>query len=71
MIAPLLQHFPIVGDLVLPLLGGDQVVGIDVLQPDEHPPDTGLRGLLDEVRNLVAQRIDLDRKADLRAIAGA
>ena len=33
--APLLQHLAIFGDLVLPLLGGDQVVGIDVLQPDE------------------------------------
>ena len=65
-VAPLLQHLAVFGDLVLPLLGGDQIVGIDVLEPDEHAPHAGLRRLLDEVRDLVAQRVDLDGEADAR-----
>ena len=41
-LAPLLQHVPVFGDLVLVLLGGDEIVGIDVLQPDEDPAHAGL-----------------------------
>ena len=44
----------IVRDFVLPLLGGKQVVRIDVLQPDEDAADSGLRRLFDEVRDFVA-----------------
>ena len=71
MLAPFLQHLPVVGDLVLAFLGWDEIVRIDVLQSDEHPADACLRGLLDEIRGLVAERVDLDGEADLRAIAGA
>ena len=41
--APLLQHHAIFGDLVLALLGGDQILWVDVLEPDEHAPDAGRR----------------------------
>jgi hypothetical protein len=38
-LAPFLQHLPVVGDLVLAFLGWDEIVRIDVLQSDEHPAD--------------------------------
>ena len=65
--APLLQHHAIFGDLVLALLGGDQILGIDVFEPDEHAPDARRGRLLDEVRDLVAERVDLDGEADVDA----
>ena len=71
MLAPFLQHLPVVGDLVLAFLGRDEIVRIDVLQSNKYAADACLRRLLDEIRDLVAQRVDLDGKADLRAIAGA
>jgi hypothetical protein len=55
-LAPFLQRLPVVGDLVLAFLGWDEIVRIDVLQSDEHPADACLRGLLDEIRDLVAER---------------
>ena len=58
------QHLAVFGDLVLPLLGAEQVVRIDVLQPDENPLNAGARAFLDEVRQLVAQRVDLDDEAE-------
>ncbi len=66
--APFLQHHAIFGDLVLPLLGGDQILGVDVLKPDEHALDAGLRGLLDEIGDLVAERVDLDGEADVDVV---
>ncbi len=59
------QHLAIFGDLVLPLLGGQQVRRIDVLEPDEHTRHAGAPRLLDEVRNLVAERVDLDDQPDV------
>ena len=59
-LVPLLEHVAIFGDLVLALVGGEQIVRIDVLEPDEDPIDAGARGLVDEVRDPVAQRVDLD-----------
>ena len=38
--------------------------GIDVLQPDEHGVAAGARSLLDEIRNAVTQRVDLQHQAD-------
>ena len=70
-IAPFLQHLPVVGDLVLPLFGGDKIVRIDVLKSDEHATDARLRGLFNEIRNLVTQRVDLNGESYVRAIAGA
>src|SRR5262249_41051841 len=63
-VAPFLQHLPVFGDLVLPLLGGDQIVGIDILKSDEHTAPTCLRRLFDEIRYFVAERIDLDGEAE-------
>ena len=62
------QHVAVFGDLVLPLLGGEQIVGIDVLEPDEDAGDAGALGLGDEVRDLVAQRVDLDEEAHVHAV---
>src|SRR5580704_6151212 len=66
--APFLQHDAIFGDLVLPLLGGDEILGVDVLKPDEDAPRSRLGRLLDEVRNLVAERVDLDGEAAADAL---
>ena len=63
------QHVAILGDAVLPLLRLQQVVGVDVLQPDEHTRHAGTRGLFNEIRQLVAQGVDLDDQADLDAVA--
>ena len=65
---PFEQHLAVLGDLVLPLLGGDQIRRVDVLQPDEHAGDAGAARFLDEVRDLVAQRVDLDHEADVHAV---
>ena len=48
-------------------LAAEQILRVDVLQPDEHPPHAGLGRLLDEVRNAVAQRVHLDGEADVHA----
>ena len=65
-VAPFLQHLAIFGDLVLPLLGRDQIVGIDVLEPDEDAAHARFLRLLDEVRDLVAKRVDLDGEAEIQ-----
>src|SRR6185437_7488892 len=62
---PFQQHLAVFGDLVLLLLRRDQVGGVDVLQPDIDALDAGAAGLVDEVRQLVAQRVDLDDEAEL------
>ena len=64
LLAPRQQHLAVFGDLVLLLLRERQVVGVDVLQPDEHAGDAGALRFFDEARNLVAHRIDLDHQAD-------
>jgi hypothetical protein len=56
-------------DLVLALLGREQIVGIDVLQTNENPRDPSLRGFLDKVRGAVAQGIHLSREASPQALA--
>ena len=71
MLAPLLQHLAVLGDLVLALLGRDEIVGIDVLQPYKYAAHAGFRGLLDEVGNPVAQGVHLDGETDVHALAGA
>ena len=61
---PRQQHLAVFRDLVLPLLGAHQVRRIDILQTDEDALDAGAGALFHEVRQLVAQRIDLDDDAD-------
>src|SRR6266852_4923771 len=65
------QELAILGDLVLPLLGGDQRIGIDAFHPDEDASYARLRALFDEVRDLVAQRVDLDHQTDFDALLRA
>src|SRR5215470_3460089 len=60
---PSQQHFSIFSDPVLPLFGGGKVVRIDVLEADEHAGDACPLRLLDEIWDLVAQRVDLDHQA--------
>ena len=67
-LAPLEQELAIVGDVVLLLLRRRQIVGIDVLKPDEHPLDARRHRLLDEAGNLVAGRVDLDDEARVDAL---
>ena len=68
-LAPLLQHVAVFGDLVLALLGREQIVGIDVLKSDEDPPHAGRRRLLDEIGDAMAERVDLDGETDLQSLA--
>jgi hypothetical protein len=56
-------------DLVLALLGREQIVGIDVLQTNENPTDPSLRGFLDKGLDAVAQGIHLNREANPQALA--
>ena len=65
---PGLQHDAVFPDLVLPLLGALKRFGIDVLEPDENLIAAGPRRLFDEVRNFVAQRVDLQDQLDLEAL---
>ena len=70
-VAPFLQQLPIIGDLVLTLLCRDKIVRINVLQSYEHSTNSRLGRLLDEVWDFVTQRVNLDGKADVRAVSGA
>ena len=58
------HHLAVLGDLVLLLLGGGEIVGIDVLEAEEDARDAGFFRLLDETRNLVAHGVDLDHQAE-------
>ena len=66
--APGLQHVAIFPDLVLPLLRAHERLGIDVLEADEHGVASGAGRLLDEARNAVAERVDLQQEPDLEAL---
>ena len=47
---------------------GDQIVGVDILQPDEDSRDAGPFRLRYEVRDLVTKRVDLDQEAERDAM---
>ena len=49
-------------------LAASRLSGIDVLQPDEDAGDAGALGLGDEIRDFVAQRVDLDQEAHVHAV---
>ena len=59
--------FLIFGDPVLVLLHVNQVLRIDALEPDEHVAAAGAGRLVDEVRDLVRQHVDLDQ--EVQAVA--
>ena len=65
---PGLQHLAIFPDLVLALLRAHERFGVDVLEPDEDRVAAGARRLLDEARNAVAERVDLQQQPDLEAL---
>ena len=67
-VAPLLEHAPVLGDLVLIFLGRLQVLRVDVLEPDEGMGAAGPRGLFDEARGLVAQGVDLNQEVNVETI---
>src|SRR6202007_704307 len=61
---PSQQHLAVFGDLVLRLFDSFEIVGIDVLEPNEYTRHAGAPAFFHEVRNLVAKRIDLDHQAE-------
>ena len=56
MLAPLEKELAVVGNVVLLLLRRSQIVGIDVLKPDEHALDAGGHRLLDEAGKSCGRR---------------
>src|SRR6187551_95612 len=59
-LVPRLKHGAVLGDLVLLLVSREQIVRVDILQPNEDTLHAGAHGLFDEVRNLVAKGVDLN-----------
>jgi hypothetical protein len=57
--------------LVLALLGAKERFRIDVLQAEEDEGSAGARRLLDEIRNPVAERVNLQDQLDAEFIAFA
>src|SRR5215831_18610551 len=64
LILPRQQHRAVFGDLVLPLLGGGEVVGVDVLETDEDAGHPSPLRFGDEVWDLMTQRIDLNHQTE-------
>ena len=62
--SPRLQHLAVLADLVLALLGVQQIAGIDRLQPDEDPQASCTTAFLDEVRKAIGERVDLDQEGE-------
>src|ERR1700720_1907947 len=54
---------------VLLFLGLQQIVGVDVFEPDKDPLAAGPRRLLDKVRDAVAQGVDLDDELQSQPLA--
>ena len=67
-LVPLLEHVAIFGDLVLALVGGEQIVRVDVLEPDEGAHHPGALRLVDEIGDAVAERVDLDGEVGLEPL---
>ena len=68
---PSQQHLSVFGDLILSLLCGRKVIGIDILQSDEDSRHTGSFCFFDEIRDLVTKRIDLDHQSKRNAFVFA
>src|SRR6516225_10953828 len=66
---PGLQHPPILGDPVLALGRALETFWVDALKPDEDALASGSGSLLDEMRNLVAKRVNLHHKLDANILA--
>ena len=66
---PCQQHCPVLGDLVLPLLRRQQIGRIDVLEPDEDSGHARPFRFLDEIRDPMAQGVNLDHEPNVHAVA--
>ena len=64
-IAPGLQHGPIFADEILAFFGGDEILGVDVFQPDKDLRDACLSRLVDKPRDLMGKRVDLDHETQV------
>src|SRR6201997_386240 len=62
------QHLAILSDLVLPFLGGQQIVRINILKPYEYPSYAGAFALFDKVRDLMAECIYLNHQSQWNAL---
>ena len=49
-------------------MGGGEVIGIDVFQPDENATHPGPGAFLNKIRQLVAKGVDLDEEAELQFV---
>ena len=65
---PSLEHRTIFGDPILTLGGALEAVRIDVLEPNEHLFAPGEGSFLNETRNFMSKRVDLDREVDFELL---
>ena len=63
------QHLAVFPDLILALLGAEKQFRIDVLKPDEHERRAGARRFLDEIRDAMTERVDLQDQLDPEFVA--
>ncbi len=63
------HHLAIFGDAVLAFFRSAERGRIDALEADEHARHAGAAGLLDEIRQAMAQRIDLNQELDIHPFA--
>src|SRR5689334_14757163 len=68
---PRKKHLAVIGYFILAFLGPQQAVRIDILEADEDPFDPRTSRLGNKIRQFMAERIDLDDKADLEALTFA
>jgi hypothetical protein len=66
---PRLQHRAVLGDPVLLRLRGDQIVGVDVLEPDEDAAHTGTARLLNKPRDQMAKGVNLNDEFEPHPLA--
>src|SRR5689334_5409091 len=59
------QHFSILGDFILLLLGADEGVRIYILKSDENSPNARPRRFFNKVRETMAQRVHLNNELQL------
>ena len=69
LVSPHLQHAPVLGDPVLRLAGTHQTVRVDALQADEDSPHPCGTGLVNEVGDLVTERVDLNHQIELDSLS--
>jgi hypothetical protein len=63
------KHLAVFVHTVLLFLRLQQIVGVDVFEPDEQALAAGARRLLDEIRDAVAERVDLNDELQFEPVA--